>query len=154
MARGVRNSGSEGPGGWLPLPRFWGFSRVFTRVGMGSLVRVRASQVGEAGVGMGRTPRVPGRVPPQIPPRVYHSPCHCPPANDYDDEMTVSERPRGRPQRTDALRAQAPESRTSTRRNPTCLPPLTTLTLRPAAGVTLCAAHEPVVYERGMSDRR
>jgi hypothetical protein len=73
-------------------------------------------------MGWGELPASPGGSPPQIPlgPLLSVPPSQ---ANHCDDVRTVSDRPRGRPQRRDALRAQAPESRTSARTKPTCLPP-------------------------------
>jgi hypothetical protein len=66
----VGSSGGEGSG-WLRLrPRFSGASSVFTRALIGVPARVWAARVGEAGAGMGvgRTPRVPGQVPAAGPP--------------------------------------------------------------------------------------
>ena len=148
---GGRSLGGEGPGGPRRRPPDWALWSVFNRVLMGSLARVEAGQVGEAGRGWGwgELPRSPGGSPAQIPgllvtvcvavavadraggtrpmsvrrlgPRVRSAALCHPPVTPT---ATATGRPaivRGRPRCANAPYAQVRESRTVHGRNPSAL---------------------------------
>jgi hypothetical protein len=127
VACGVRGSRGRDAAGGPPLPGDWGFSRVFSRVGIG----IPGGSVGWSGgggrsrMGVGRTPRIPRWVPAPDPSPGSSLSVSLSHSNDGDNESTVSECPRKPPPaRRWPPFAGGRESRTSARTNPTaCLPP-------------------------------